>query len=254
MISVDPLILNKSVELKLAINLAVKGKEYLASLKQESFKIESSIGRDIKLKGDRLLNDYLVHELKTNSPHPVIAEESINDESDLQKEWVWIVDPIDGSFNFVRGLPVSCLCIALLNYGKPYLGVILDLNREELFYAVKDLGAYLNDKRIFVSNTAEKAQAVIATGFPSYSNFGDEAILEFVKEVQSYKKIRLIGSAALSLAYIACGRMDLYQETGIKLWDIASGIILVEEAGGKINSTNLQKNYSYKLTASNGKI
>lgn len=254
MISFDSNVVAKNSDLKLAIDLAIKGKSYLYGLKEEVFEIESSIGRDIKLKGDRLLNDFLVNELKNNSPYPVIAEESVNDVNDVNKEWVWIVDPIDGSFNFVRGLPVSCLCIALLHFGKPHIGVILDLNRDELFYGAKNLGAYLNNKKISVSQTTEKAQAVIATGFPSHSNFGDAAILEFVKEVQTFKKIRLIGSAALSLAYIACGRMDLYQESGIKLWDIASGVLLVEEAGGKIESKNLEKNFSYKITASNGKL
>lgn len=246
-------ILEKIPDLKLAVTIAENGKSYLFSLKDQAYEIESSIGRDIKLKGDRFLNDYIVQELKKSSPYPVIAEESVNNSLDVNKEWVWVVDPIDGSFNFVRGIPVSCLCIALLHFGKPYIGVILDLSRDELFYAAKNNGAYLNHKKITVSNTDVRAQAVIATGFPSFSNFSESSVVEFVKEVQHFKKIRLIGSAALSLAYVACGRMDLYQEIGIKLWDIASGVILVEEAGGKVDSTDLQ-NFSFKITASNGKI
>jgi myo-inositol-1(or 4)-monophosphatase len=145
------------------------------------------------------------------------------------------VDPLDGSLNFSRDIPLFCISIALWKEMRPLLGVVYDCNHDEMFTGLVSEGAWLNGTPIQVTNTVKKSEAVLCTGFPVSTDFSENALLTFVRSIQAYKKVRLLGSAALSLAYVASGRADIYNENDIAIWDVAAGISIVEAAGGVVN-------------------
>ena len=148
---------------------------------------------------------------------------------------VFVIDPLDGTSNFLHGFPHWCVSIALVENGEPQHGVIFDPLRNELFTASRGSGAVLNDKRIRVSERKGIDGALLITGFPPRERERAPAHLECVRELLVHAEdIRRTGSAALDLAYVACGRSDAYFEAGVKDWDIAAGVLLVREAGGKV--------------------
>jgi myo-inositol-1(or 4)-monophosphatase len=148
---------------------------------------------------------------------------------------VFVIDPLDGTSNFLHGFPHWCVSIALVENGEPQHGVIFDPLRNELFTASRGSGAVLNDKRIRVSERKDLTASLLITGFPPRERERAPAHLECVRELlRSAEDIRRTGSAALDLAYVACGRSDGYFEAGVKPWDIAAGVLLVREAGGRV--------------------
>ncbi len=169
----------------------------------------------------------------------------------------WIIDPLDGTTNYIHGYPHSAISIALEENGEIVVGVIYDPFRDELFWAEQNKGAFLNDNRILVSQETKMSRCLVATGFP----FKDKAILEkywitFSEIFYKVSDIRRTGAAALDLAYVACGRLDGFWEIILSAWDMAAGEILIREAGGKITdigggSKHLRKG---NAIASNGKI
>ncbi len=162
-----------------------------------------------------------------------IAEE----QSELPRadRYNWIVDPLDGTTNFVNGLPIYSISVALLDYNQLLVGVIYEITSQECFYTWKGGGAYLNGKSIRVSQTEKLDNSLIATGFPYYDYSLLEPYMELFKDLmQSSRGVRRLGSAAVDLAYVACGRFELFYEYGLKPWDVAAGILLVNEAGGKV--------------------
>ena len=189
--------------------------------------VRSSTARDTKLEAD-LTSETAILDMLSRS-HPVLSEEAGG--AIDEKGPTWIVDPLDGTVNYSRGIPISCVSIALWDKG-PVLGVVYDFNRDEMFSGIVGQGAFLNDDEIFVSKTIDRADAIMFTGFPAASSFDTEKLSGFVRLVQRYKKVRLLGSAALSLAYVACGRGDAYMEQRIRIWDVAAGVALVNAAGG----------------------
>ena len=148
---------------------------------------------------------------------------------------VFVIDPLDGTSNYLRGFPHYCVSIALVDNGEPIDAVIFDPLRNELFTASRGGGAVLNDKRIRVADRKDLGGAVICTGFPPRERARASAQLKCVDSllVQA-EDVRRTGSAALDLAYVACGRLDGYFEAGVKAWDIAAGVLLVREAGGRV--------------------
>ena len=179
--------------------------------------------------------------LKRDSDFPILSEESgwVNiSNSPMEKEYLWVVDPLDGSMNFSRGIDMCCVSIALWENANPVLGVIYDFNREELFTGLINHGAWLNDVQIHASKISKESDAVFATGFPVNMDFSQKSLISMTQKFSKYKKIRMIGSAALSLAYVACGRFDIYHEKNIKVWDVAAGLALVVASGGKIKCRN----------------
>ncbi len=148
---------------------------------------------------------------------------------------VWVIDPLDGTSNYLRGLPHWCVSIALVENGEVQHGVIFDPLRNELFTASRGSGAVLNDKRIRVAERRTLEGTLLATGFHPRERHRTPAQLECVRQLMNQAEdIRRTGSAALDLAYVACGRLDGYFEGGVKPWDIAAGVLLVREAGGKV--------------------
>ncbi len=169
----------------------------------------------------------------------------------------WIIDPLDGTTNFIHGLPVFSVSIALQDLDELVVGVVYEVNQDECFYAWTDSQAYLNGKEIRVSDCPTISNSLLATGFPYY-DFSKQAayIGLFTELMQSCHGLRRLGSAAVDLAYTACGRVDGYYEYNLNPWDVAAGIVIVRQAGGKV--TNFKGGAeclnSRELLATNGKI
>jgi len=150
-------------------------------------------------------------------------------------EYDWIIDPLDGTTNFIHGLPCFCVSIGLARNNEPLLGVIYEVNLDECFYAWKGGGAYLNGKQIHVSKTKQLSDALTATGFPYDTGAKREQYLGLFGELlQRARGLRRIGSAATDMAYVACGRFDAFYEYGLNPWDVAAGAVIVQEAGGAV--------------------
>ncbi|EAK0441140.1 inositol monophosphatase [Campylobacter lari] len=213
-------------ELEIAKLACYKAGNFLLNLKEK--KINSSDKKDIKLQAD-LDSEKIIYEILMDTfSYPILSEESYKISDEEKKGIYWVVDPLDGSLNYSQNIPLCCISIALYENDRPILGVIYDFNRDEMFSGVVGIGAWLNDKKIVMSNEKkDRSQAVLATGFSSYMNYDKENLEKFISYIQEFKKIRLFGSAALSLAYVACGRVDAYYEKDIAFWDVAAGIALI---------------------------
>lgn len=184
---------------------------------------------------------------------PVLAEEE-PDPAVLEKGTFWLVDPLDGTMNFARGYPVACVAVGLWRGGRPVLGVIHDLFRSETYAGEVGAGAELDGRPLRVSSVADAGQAVLATGFPSGRSYEEKDLLAFTGRVRRFKKIRMIGSAALMLAQVAAGRFDCYYEEDIYLWDVAAGLALVEAAGGRVKWRAGSSPLKFVVEASNGRV
>lgn len=162
-----------------------------------------------------------------------IAEEGTN--TTKGERYNWVIDPLDGTTNYIQGVPIYAVSIGLLDGDELVLGVVYEVGRDECFYAWKDGGAYLNGQPIRVSERADIHDALLATGFP-YNDFSKlDAYLEMLKwTMTNARGVRRLGSAATDLAYVACGRFDAFWEYDLKPWDVAAGTVIVREAGGKV--------------------
>lgn len=175
----------------------------------------------------------IIKELRRATPdYAILGEEG---GAQGQGRFTWVIDPLDGTSNYLRGFPHFCVSIALVENGEPIHAVIFDPLRNDLFTASRGSGATLNDKRIRVADRKDLAGAMLATGFPPRERKNASAQLKCIDALLlEVEDIRRSGSAALDLAYVACGRVDAYFEAGVKPWDIAAGVLLVREAGGKV--------------------
>ncbi|MFH1715123.1 MAG: inositol monophosphatase family protein [Elusimicrobiota bacterium] len=194
--------------------------------------------------------------LKKSFPeYGFLAEESGLTES--KSDYRWVIDPLDGTTNFAHGFPHFSVSIALEHKGKIIAGTVYDPVKDEMFYAYKGGGAYLNKKRITVSKEKMFAKSLLATGFAydirTHAKYTAELLVNLLLNAQ---ELRRAGSAALDLSYIACGRFEGYWERGLSPWDTAAGFIIVEEAGGKVTNFNNRKYdpYQKQILATNGKI
>jgi len=192
----------------------------------------------------------ILDHLKRESEFSILSEESGMFEG-KDHRLIWIVDPLDGSLNYFRGIPLCCISIGLWQEDKPVAGIVYDFNRTEIFAGIDGEGAWLNGERIAVSSIPDKEKAALCTGFPANTDFSTESLMAFVQKVREYKKVRLLGSAALSLAYVAAGRADAYMENDIMLWDVAAGIALVKASGGLVHYTSTGRENAFRVQASN---
>lgn len=161
-------------------------------------------------------------------------------------EYRWIIDPLDGTTNFLHQLPFFSISVALEFQDEIILGVVYEVNRKECFYAWKDGGAYLNDSKIEISQRPQMSDALIATGFPYYDYQGVQPYFEALEFfIKNSRGVRRFGSAALDLAYVACGRFDAYYEYSLNAWDVAAGVILVKEAGGQLSDFQGGEDYIF---------
>ncbi|MFH1641478.1 MAG: inositol monophosphatase family protein [Nanoarchaeota archaeon] len=212
--------------------------------------IRLNFTRDVKIEADHMLHSYIIEKLAQISDYPIVSEENpFNPKFD--RGFCWILDPLDGSLNFSRGIPICCISISLWKDMKPLLGVVYDFNRYETFSGLVGKGAWLNGKPIRVSKISGKAKAILCTGFPVSTNFSSKSLAKFVEEIRSHQKVRLLGSAAVSLAYVSCGRADFYMENDIKIWDVAAGLCLVKAAGGEIRYQRSTCEYVFNVRAGN---
>lgn len=166
-----------------------------------------------------------------------IAEESDANYGVVGNGYYWVIDPLDGTTNFLHGLPVYAVSVGLIHDKQPILGMIYEPNRDEMFYASKGNGAFLNDKPIQVSATQTLASSLLATGFPYYDFSYQDRYLDLLKELmQKSHGLRRMGAASIDLAYTACGRFEGFFEANLKPWDVAAGKIIIEEAGGRVTN------------------
>jgi myo-inositol-1(or 4)-monophosphatase len=205
---------------------------------------------------DKRAEEMLVEGLQRVLPDAgfITEEDTIKQE---QKEFTWIIDPLDGTTNFLNQIPHFSISVALKEKEELVVACILDVTKEEMFYAWKAGGAYLKGKQIYVSNKDNLKEAIIATGFPyELMTTPKEVIDLLIFWLNASRGIRRFGSAALDLAYVACGRFEMFYETTLNAWDVAAGILIVEEAGGRISDFSGGKNYLFgkQIVACNGHL
>ena len=183
---------------------------------------------------DKTAEEHLVQELGKLLPEAVFLteEETVKTQrGDLQ----WIIDPLDGTTNFLHSLPIFSVSVALQRYQETVMGIVYEINQHECFYAWKSGGAYLNGDLISVSDTPKLSDGLIATGFPYYDYDRVPGYLQILSEMMTRTRgVRRLGSAAVDLAYVACGRFDAFFEYSLNVWDVAAGAFIIEEAGGKV--------------------
>jgi len=171
-----------------------------------------------------------------------ITEEDTED--DRTQALTWIIDPLDGTTNFLRKIPHFSISIALMEDKEVTLGIVYEVMLDVAYTAIKGQGAWANDKPIKVANTDRLSNAIVVTGFPYRKNINMEASFDVLRFcVMNCRGVRRLGSAALDLAYVACGKIDIYYENSLNIWDIAAGILLVQEAGGKVADFKGQQEY-----------
>lgn len=227
-------------------------------IKQEVNKLEAS---DIEEKGIHNLVTYvdkeseklLVKELGLILPEAgFIAEEDSS--LKMSERYNWVIDPLDGTTNFIHRIPVYAISIALMDKDEVIIGIVYEINLNECFYAWKNSPAFLNGTEIHVSKTDNLNNSLIATGFPYYDYSLLKPYLKLLEELmKSTRGIRRLGSAAVDLAYVACGRFDLFYEYGLQSWDVAAGTLIVKQAGGRVSDFNGKNSFIFgkQLIASN---
>ena len=228
--------------------------KYLKKNKTELNKTSSSDPRDIKLDADVASENLIKKIINENSYYEILAEESGESSEDLGTTF-WVVDPLDGTANYNRDIPICCVSIGMIKDMKPLFGVIYDFNNDEIYFGdCINKVATLNDSPIQVSKVDDKKDGVLITGLPFNTDYSDSSLNNLISDMQSWKKTRMIGSAAMASCYIASGRAEVYKEKGIYLWDILAGAAIVEAAGGLAEIKNVRDNYQVDVTFSNQKI
>lgn len=214
---------------------------------------------DLVTEADLAAEKLIIERIRSHYPrHAILAEESgASVELDAGKsDWKWIIDPLDGTTNYAHGYPCFCVSIAVERAGQIELGVVYDPTRDELFAAERGQGATLNERPIRVSTIADLNSAMLCTGFPYNVRERPDFAREFINFTMTAQAVRRDGSAALDLAYLACGRFDGFWEDGLNAWDIAAGLILIEEAGGRVTDFRGAplSIYTPKVLATNGLV
>ena len=238
--------------LDIAKDAAVIAGNYLKENQNKDLQILLNSGRDVKLQIDQDTEELIKQEISARSDLPILGEESGYSE-DLG-DIFWVIDPLDGTSNYLRNIPISCVAIAVIHKLNPVVGVINDFNNDHLYHAHEGMPAYMNDKSISVSKVNSKADGTLVTGIPAKTNYSDEEFQTMIAEFQEWKKIRMIGSAAMASAYVASGKAETYKEDGIFLWDIAAGAAIVKSAGGIIGISDIQDDFRVNAKFSNSII
>jgi myo-inositol-1(or 4)-monophosphatase len=226
------------------VNVAVKAAREAgkiinrAALDVEAVRVSQKQVNDFVTEVDQEAEAIIIETLLTAYPgHGILAEESGREHGAKDSDFVWIIDPLDGTTNFIHGLPMYCVSIALAVKGKVEQAVVYDPTRNDLFTATKGRGAYLNDRRIRVSKRIRMAESLIATGFPFRPGDDFPSYLAMMAEIMPRcAGLRRPGAAALDLAYVAAGRTEGFFEAGLQPWDMAAGSLLVTEAGGLVGN------------------
>lgn len=214
--------------------------------------VRETTRHDVKLQTDVDCEERIRQVILAEFPEHAILGEEYGGTIDPDVP-TWIVDPLDGTVNYSRRIPHFCTSIALQMQGQTVVGVVYDPVKDELFTAEVGCGAYLNGVAISVSTTPDLAQSAIAMGFAKSVDTIASMLHELHTLVPLVQKIRIFGAAALDLAYVACGRIDGFIEYGLRSWDIAAGVLLIEEAGGRVQLTPSGE-YAWHVRADNGQV
>ncbi len=229
-----------------------------ASLDLDILKINTKSPNDFVTEVDQAAENAIIEVLLTAYPgHGILAEESGREHGAKNSEYVWIIDPLDGTTNFIHGFPVYAVSIALAYRGQVQQAVVYDPARNDLFYASKGRGAFLNDRRLRVSRRTRLSDSLIGTGFPFRKGDNFKRYVKMFEEVMQHcAGLRRPGAAALDLCYVAAGYYDAFFETGLNPWDVAAGSLMITEAGGLIGNFTGEADYLYQreVVAGNPKI
>ncbi len=226
-----------STYLPIAIKAARRAANVItrAALDMQNLRIENKATNDFVTSADLAAEQEIIRVIQQAFPRHAIISEEAGRVGDTRSDYTWIIDPIDGTTNFIHGIPQYAVSIALRYREDVVAGVVYDVAKNELFSAARGEGAFLDNRRIRVSSTKEMNQALIGTGFPFRAGDDVQKYLDgFIRVTQRTAGIRRPGSAALDLAWVACGRYDAFWEMNLKPWDVAAGGLLVSEAGGLI--------------------
>jgi len=226
----------------------------LKNYSEKKFKIYYKGDIDPVTTADKKIEKFIIKNLKKYFPeYSILSEEK--GLKKLKSHFCFIIDPLDGTVNFSHHFPVFAISIALTYKEKIIFGATYDVKRDELFYASKNNGSYLNKKKIYVSNTNKLKKALLTTGFPYYIWKKPKRVIKILKNILTHAQgVRRLGAATIDLCWLACGRIDGFWEEGLKIWDTAAGKIIIEEAGGKVTDYS-GKNFTLKantIVASNG--
>jgi myo-inositol-1(or 4)-monophosphatase len=226
--------------LNFAIQTARDAGRILAERFGRKIEISNKSEIDLVTESDLASERLIIERIKTYYPrHAILAEESGASEpanGEKRSDWRWIIDPLDGTTNYAHGYPTFCVSIGLECQGRLELGVVYDPIRDEVFSAERGQGAALNGRRIRVSPTPSLASALLCTGFPYDVRERSEFARHFTNFIMVAQAVRRDGAAALDLAYVAAGRFDGFWEEGLKPWDVAAGVLMIEEAGGRVSN------------------
>ena len=229
-----------------------------ASLDIDQLKVTTKSTNDFVTEVDQKAEQVVIETLLTAYPgHGILAEESGREHGAKNSEYVWIIDPLDGTTNFIHGLPFYAVSIALAYRDQVQQAVVYDPTRNDLFYASKGRGAFLNDKRLRVSKRTRMADSLIGTGFPFRKGDNFQRYVKMFTEImQNCAGVRRPGAAALDLCYVAAGYYDGFFETGLSPWDIAAGSLMITEAGGLIGNFTGESDFMYQreVVAGNPKV
>jgi len=240
-------------DLALAQSAALRAGRALRELRGNWGEVTATIGRDVKAAGDVAAEAIVLSMLHDMSSHAILSEEGgwvrQNGGTDTLH---WVVDPLDGTGNYVRDVPICCVSIGLMRGSEPILGAVYDFNRDELISGEIGVGAWMNDTAVTVSTVADKSAATIGTGFTVRRDFSRDALIAFSEFVAPWRKVRMIGAAALSMAYVGVGRFDAHSETSTMIWDVAAGAAIIKAAGGRVMIDVLDDKGVVDVYADNG--
>ena len=244
--------------IQLAIEAALEAGKFLKESIGNIKNVETKFGQETNLvtEIDKKSEELIIGMIRKKYPdHDFLAEESGS--HDQKSEYRWIIDPLDGTLNFTHGVPLYSVSIGVERRGEIIAGVVYEPNLGELFTAEKGKGAFLNQKPIRVSKVDRLIESMLVTGFPyTIRDNPDNAVQHFVNMLMKAQGIRRLGSAAVDLAYVACGRFEGFWEVSLSPWDMAAGVLLVQEAGGRF--TDFQGSassvYSKQVLATNGLV
>ncbi|MBG88872.1 MAG: inositol monophosphatase [Verrucomicrobiales bacterium] len=258
-----------SRQIKSALNTALKAARGSGALMRKHLSktknINSATQFDIKLELDVRSQKLIEKTLRQDFPEiPILGEEGILGDPD--SEYRWVVDPIDGTVNFAYGIPHSCVCIALQQkrrgrakkgdiYGaETLLGITCDPFLDEMWTAIKDQPTRCNGKKVQVSDRRKLEETIITMGFSKKAKNISENLPTLNNLMPRVRKVRMFGSAGLSMAWIAGGRIDAYLEAGVRIWDVAAGSLLITNAGGEFWHQNVEGHYAVEMISTNGKL
>ena len=243
-----------NINLDLAKEAAKESGKLLLENKKELNKSLKSNNKDTKLIADLKAENLIKEIIIKKSKYPILAEESGKSVEDLGDTF-WVIDPLDGTANYSRGIPICCVSIGLVKNMKSLLGVVYDFNNKDMYVgnSLTKISTLNNDK-IIVSDYKKKSDGVLVTGLPVSSDYSNTSLEKIIYDMQSWKKIRMIGSAAMASCYIASGKAEMYKEKGVYLWDILAGAAIVESAGGIADISNIRENFQVDVVFSNSLI